>query len=339
IISIFDKINKKEVLSSEACGNQLQLFEDIPDRWDAWNIGYTGRSWKLDKARHISVGLKGPVMASIKVEKNFLGLSKARRAPTPDFPSSFFTQEIILYENIPRIDIHMKVDWWEDHVLLKVAFPVNIYNSKATYEIPYAYIQRPTTRRNNWEKARFEVPAIRWADLSEKSYGVSLLNRSKYGYDIKDNVIRLTLLRSPKWPDPMADRGQHQFSYALYPHPGDWKQADTVRRGYEFNFPLIALVVDAHSGRLSPTYSFFKATPSNIILASIKKAEDRKSLILRLYEAEGRATRSVIELSQKPKALYELDLMENRLHSLPFKNKDFSLEFGQSEIKTIELVY
>ncbi len=339
IISIFDKINKKEVLSTEACGNQLQLFEDIPDRWDAWNIGYTGRSWKLDKARHISISLKGPVMASIKVEKDFLGLSKARRAPTPDFPSSFFTQEIILYEDIPRIDINMKADWWEDHVLLKVAFPVNIYDSKATYEIPYAYIQRPTARHTDWEKARFEVPAIRWADLSEENYGVSLLNRCKYGYDIKDNVIRLTLLRSPRWPDPTADRGKHQFSYALYPHLGDWKRADTVQRGYEFNVPLMALLLDAHPGRLSPVYSFFKASPSNIILSSIKKAEDRKSLVLRLYEAEGEATTAIIELFQKPKALYELDLMENRLHSLSFKNKAFSLNFGKSEIKTIEVVY
>jgi len=339
VISIFDKINKKEILSAEACGNQLQLFEDIPDRWDAWNIGYTGRSWKLDKARQITSGLKGPVMASVRIEKDYLGFSKSRRTPTPDFPSSFFTQEIILYEDIPRIDIDMKADWWEDHILLKVAFPVNIKNGKATYEIPYAYIQRPTSRRTDWEKARFEVPAIRWADLSDEQYGVSLFNRCKYGYDIKDNVIRLTLLRSPQWPDPMADRGKHHFSYALYPHQGDWKQADTVQRGYEFNVPLMALLVDSHPGNLSPVYSFFKASPTNIILASIKKAEDRKSLVLRLYEAEGEATRALIELFRKPQAIYELDLMENRLHSLSFKNKAFSLNFGKSEIKTIEVVY
>lgn len=339
IISIFDKSEKREVLAAAACGNELQLFEDIPDRWDAWNIQYTGRSWKLDKAKSIIIAQNGPVMASLKVKKNFLGFSKARRAPTADFPSSFFSQEIILYEDIPRIDIKMKADWWEDHVLLKVAFTVDVKSDKATYEIPFAHIQRPTSRNTGWEKARFEVPAIRWADLSDGSYGVSLLNESKYGCDIKDNVLRLTLLRSPTWPDPMADRGKHRFSYALYPHKGDWRKADTVQKGYEFNCPLISFFVDSHTGELPLSYSFFKASPSNIILAAVKKAEDRKSLILRLYEAEGEATRALIELFRRPKKIYELDLMENRLRSLPSKKKSFDLNFGKSEIKTIELVY
>jgi len=278
-------------------------------------------------------------MASLKVKKNFLGLSKARRAPTADFPSSFFSQEIILYEDIPRIDIEMKADWWEDHVLLKVAFAVDVKSDKATYEIPFAHVQRPTSRNTDWEKARFEVPTIRWADLSDGDYGVSLLNESKYGCDIKDNVLRLTLLRSPTWPDPMADRGKHRFSYALYPHKGDWRKAATVQKGYEFNCPLISFFVDSHTGELPLSYSFFKASPSNIILAAVKKAEDRESLILRLYEAEGEATRALIELFRRPKKIYELDLMENRLRSLSSKENSFDLNFGKSEIKTIELVY
>ncbi|MFQ6108683.1 MAG: alpha-mannosidase [Candidatus Aminicenantales bacterium] len=339
IISLFDKQAKKEVLSSEACGNEIQLFEDRPARWDAWNIGYTGRSWKLERADNIRIRQKGPVLASLRVEKSFLGLSKARRSPTPDFPSSFFSQEIILYEDIPRIDIHMEADWWEEHTLLKVAFPVDIRSSRATYEIPFAFVQRPTSRNTPWERARFEVPAMRWADLSEESYGVSLLNESKYGCDIKDSTIRLTLLRSPTWPDPMADRGKHRFSYALFPHQGDWKKADTVRRGYEFNFPLISSLVSPHSGELPPFFSFFKTSPSNIILATVKKTEDRQSLILRLYEAEGTPTQAQITIFRRPKKVYELDLMENRLHSLPPKENVITLEFGKLEIKTIELVF
>lgn len=339
IISIFDKIEKKEVLSEEACGNELQLFEDIPDRWDAWNIGYTGRSWKLNKAKSITIGQKGPVLASLNVKKDFLGLSKARRSPTPDFPSSFFSQEIILYEDLPRIDIEMKADWWEDHILLKVAFPVDVKSNTATYEIPFAYVQRPTTRNTDWDRARFEVPAIRWADLSDGKYGVSLLNESKYGYDIKDNVMRLTLLRSPTYPDPVADRGSHRFSYALYPHREGWREADTVQKGYEFNCPLISIFVEPHPGQLPSSCSFFKASPSNIILTTLKKAEDRESHILRLYESEGVATQARIELFEKPKKIFELDLMENRLKSLPFKEDSFELSFGKSEIKTVEVVY
>ncbi|NIM58490.1 MAG: hypothetical protein GTO16_06040 [Candidatus Aminicenantes bacterium] len=339
IVSIFDKLEKQEVLAPLAQGNQLQLMEDIPDRWDAWNIGYTGRQWNLDKAESIKLEKEGPVIASFKVKKSYLGFSKAKRQPTPYFPSSFFTQEIILYEDIPRLDIEMKADWWEDHVLLKVAFPVDVESDSAIYEIPFAHVSRPTARNTDWERARFEVPAIRWADLSDGEYGVSLLNDSKYGYDIKDNVMRLTLLRSPLWPDPMADKGKHKFSYALYPHKGDWKEADTVLRGYEFNYPLQPFITDSHPGEYPPSFSFFKPSPSNIILATIKKAEDRESLILRLYESEGTETEALIEFFHRPDKIYELDLMENRLHSVPFEENSISLKFGKSEIKTLEFVY
>jgi len=275
----------------------------------------------------------------LKIKKSYLGFSKARREPTTDFPSSFFTQELILYDDIPRIDIEMKADWWEDHVLLKVAFPIDVENEKATYEIPFAFIQRPTGRNTPWERARLEVSSIRWADLSDGGYGVSLLNESKYGCDSKDNVLRLTLLRSPLWPDPMADRGKHHFSYALYPHKGNWEEADTVQRGYEFNSPLLSFFVDSHKGELPSSSFFFKASPSNIILATVKKAEDRESIILRLYEAEGKETEALLELFQEPKEVYELDLMENRLHLVSFKGKEIPLSFGKSEIITLELVF
>jgi len=339
ITSIFDKLRQRDVLAPESLGNQLQLFEDIPDRWDAWNIGYTGRQWDLDKAQSIRITNKGPVMVSLRVDKDYLGFSKARREPTTDFPSSFFTQKITLYEDIPRIDINMKADWWEDHVLLKVAFPVDVKNEKATFEIPFAFVERPTARNTPWEKARFEVSAIRWADLSDGEYGVSLLNESKYGCDIEDNVLRLTLLRSPLWPDPMADRGKHQFSYSLYPHKGDWREAHTVQRGYEFNYPLLSFFIDSHPGEFPSSSSFFKTSPPNIIIATIKKAEDRESLILRLYEAEGKSGEALLELFRKPNKVYELDLMENRLRTLSFKGKKIPLSFGKSEIKTLELVF
>lgn len=338
IISIFDKGENREVLAPSAQGNQIQLFEDIPAQWDAWNIGYTGRSWTLDKADSISVGSQGPVWASLVVKKSYLGLSKARREPTADFPSSFFTQEIILYDSLPTIEIAVKVDWWEDHVLCKVAFPVDVQSTWATYEIPFAAIERPTTRNTDWERARFEVPAIRWADLSDGSYGVSLLNESKYGYDTKDSVLRLTLLRSPLWPDPMADRGKHELAYALYPHHGDWREADTVRRGYEFNTPLHAVFTEPHPGDWPTTMSFFEADADNIVLAAVKKAEDRETLILRLYESEGRDTSTRLRLFFTPKKTVLCDLMENRKESLSFADGAIELRFKKWEVKTLEIV-
>lgn len=341
IISLFDKISNREVIAPNGQGNQLQLFEDKPSQWDAWNIGYTGRSWKLDNCDQIQIGEKGPVLVSIKVKKSFLGLSKARSEPTSEFPSSFFSQEIMLYRDLPRIDINMEADWWEDHVLLKVAFPVDVQSENAVYEIPFASVQRPTSRNTPWEKARFEVPAIRWADLSDGNYGVSLINNCKYGYDIEKNIIRLTLLRSPRWPDPLADRGKHIFSYSLYPHRGDWKESEVVRRAYEFNSPLLAVFLEEKDikGELPPSASFFSVQPENIVLVSIKKAEDRESLILRLYESQGRPVQANMQFHNIPALIFETDLMESRKNELFLENNMLKLDFGSYEIKTIELVF
>ena len=146
------------------------------------------------------------------------------------------------------IDIDNEIDWHESHVLLKAAFPLAASGPFATYEIPYGTIERPTTRNNSWEKAQFEVEAIRWADLGDGKHGLSVLNQTKYGYDAVGNTLRLTLLRSPKWPDPDADMGHHHFHYALYPHAGTWKDALTVRHGYEYNYPLTAVVTTAPCG-------------------------------------------------------------------------------------------
>jgi len=336
---LYDKANRRDVLAPGTEGNRLQLLEDIPDRWDAWNIKYTGREWSLDEARGVRIGRRGPVQVSIIVDKDFLGLSKARREPTTDFPSSFFRQEIILTAGVPRVDIIMKADWWEDHVLLKAAFPVAVSSREAFYEIPYAYIARPTSRATDRERARFEVPALRWADLSDGAYGVSLLNESKYGHDIEGGVMRLTLLRSPLDPDPMADRGRHEFSYALYPHSGTWREADTVRRGHEFNTPLLARLLDRRAGEWPASYSFFGAEPSHIVLAAVKKAEDRDSLVLRLYEAEGTAARARLRFFRAPKEAHLVDLMENRLGRLPLEGAALELDFGRSEIKSVELVF
>jgi len=341
IVSLYDKVNKREVLPAGARANSLQLLEDIPEEYDAWNIGYTGRSWTIDKADSVELASSGPVKAVLRVKKSFLGLAKARREPGSDFPSSFFTQDIVLWNGLPRVDVEMSADWWEDHVLLKAAFPVGVQNTQAAYEIPCAYIYRPTGRATDWEKARYEVPALRWGDLSEDGYGVSLINENKYGYDVEGNVMRLTLLRSPLDPDPMADKGKHRFSYSLYPHPGTWREADTVRKGYEFNTPLLARFTEAHGGELPAAFSFFQADPSNIVLAAIKKAEDRESLVLRLYEAEGSPVDARLSFFRAPKEAFELDLMENRLKPIALDPKaaGMGLKFGKSEIKTIELVF
>jgi alpha-mannosidase len=198
------------------------------------------------------------------------------------------------------VDVENDIDWHETHILLKAAFPVAATDPFATYEIPYGTIERPTTRDNSWEKAQFEVPAQYWADLGNGKHGLSVINDSKFGYDAVGNLLRLTLLRSPTWPDPEADRGHHHFHYALYPHDGTWKDALTVRHGFEYNYPLTAVVTTAHAGTLPTEHSFASVAPENVVLTAVKKAEDAKGLIFRAYEWAGRD--STVEFHVPPGA-------------------------------------
>jgi alpha-mannosidase len=271
-----------DALLPAACGNQLQFFKDLPKQYDAWNIDPgtldvpPATIAKADSVEEIDADTPNP---AVRV--------------TYHWQSSRFVQTIRLEGDI--VDIDNDIDWHESHVLLKAAFPLAVKSDFATYEIPYGTIERPTTRNNSWDKAQFEVPALRWADLSGagadgKVHGLSVLNEDKYGYDAAGNVLRLTLLRSPKWPDAEADMGHQHFHYALYPHAGTWKDADTMRRGWEYDYPLQAVVTTAHPGTLPAEFSFALVEPRNVILTTVKKAEDANALIFRAYEWAGKET-------------------------------------------------
>lgn len=161
---------------------------------------------------------------------------------------SEITQDMILHHHNPRIDFQTHVSWNEAHKLLKVGFPIDVVTDKATYEIPFGALERPTHRNTSWEQAQYEVCGHRFADVSERGYGVSLLNDCKYGYDIQGSTIRLSLLRAPKWPDATADLGEHDFTYSLYPHRGDWREAHTVRRAAELNHELYTFAASSTQG-------------------------------------------------------------------------------------------
>jgi alpha-mannosidase len=277
ITSLYDKRTNFETLAPEACGNQLQTFKDLPKDYDAWNIdpGTLDNFVPINKADSVELVEKGPMRAAIRVIRTW--------------QSSKFVQDITLSAGTDQVNVVNDIDWHETHVLLKAAFPLAATSIKATYEVPYGSIQRITSRNNSWEQAQFEVPALRWADLGDAQHGFSLLNESKYGYDDKDNVLRISLLRSPTWPDPDADRGHHHFSYALYPHGGDWRQAMTVRHGYEYNYKLEAMQVAAHTGSMPAKYSYVTVKPENVVLTALKKAEDDNGLIFRVYEWAGKS--------------------------------------------------
>ena len=287
IASLFEKKSNFEALASGACGNQLQFFKDNPKDYDAWNIDPGTLDVAPTTIEHAdSVELLKTAEPTIRVTSHW-GQSK-------------FVQTIGLSADGDEVNVDNQFDWHESHILLKAAFALAASGPFATYEIPYGTIDRPTTRNNSWEKAQFEVPAMRWADLGDGQHGFSLINNTKYGYDAVGNLLRLTLLRSAKWPDPEADMGHHHFHYALYPHAGTWKAAMTERHGYEYNYPLTAQATTAHPGTLPATHSFASVAPENVVLTAVKKAEDANGLIFRVFEWAGKD--ATVELHVPPGA-------------------------------------
>ncbi|MGB2868888.1 MAG: glycoside hydrolase family 38 C-terminal domain-containing protein [Bacteroidota bacterium] len=334
--SVVDKRTNREILSGQ--GNELLLLEDKPTAWDAWNVGLTGVAFP-SRFRKIEIAENGPVCVVLRLSRDYLKPGTKKEFPTEDFPTSFFTQDIVLYKGVDRIDFKTNVDWWEDKTFLKVAFPVAVTDTVATYEIPYGTVERSTQLRDSWEKAKVEVPAGRWADLSAGGYGVSLLNKSKYGYDIKGNTIRLSLLRSPKWPDPTADRGKHSIEYSLYPHEGSWQKANTVRRGYELNEPLLVTTTDAHKGKLPEGFSFFKLEPSNLVLTTVKKAEEGNAWIVEWYDASGKASTATLTVPRKPAKVQLSNFLEDARGPVGFKENVITVETKANSVVTVRVEY
>jgi len=274
ITSIIDKATHYDWIADRKCGNELQFFKDTPKDYDAWNVDpgtLDAKPAVIERADSVEFVSNGRAVKIVRHWQN-----------------SKFIQTISLPEGKDYIDIENDIDWHERHILLKAAVPLAASGPFATYEIPYGSIERATTRENSWEKAQFEVPAMRWADLGDGKHGLSILNQTKYGYDAVGNVLRISLLRGPTWPDAEADQGHHHFHYALYPHAGTWKDALTVRHGWEYDYPLTAVVTTAHAGSLPAEHSFASVGPENVVLTAVKKAEDAKGLIFRVYEWAGK---------------------------------------------------
>lgn len=335
---LLDKKNQRPVLAGP--GNELQLFKDVPAQWDAWEIAISDRYPLTYRGSRIVE--TGPVRTVLRTEHDFLKPGVVKEYPTPNNPNSYFIQDIILYEDLERIDFVTHADWWEDHVALKVAFAVAAQDSQATFEIPFGTIRRPTNRESSWQKARHEVNMQKWCDLSDADgdYGISLLNRSKYGGDIEKNMMRLSLLRSPLWPDPLADRGKHRIEYALYPHTGGWEQAGTMRKGYDYNYPLISRWITRSDATLPARHSFIQVDARNVILHTIKTAEASDSdniWILRLFESEGMTTPATITLPAAIKKAVLSDFMEKDGKAMEVDGASLHVTVPAHRIMTIKV--
>jgi alpha-mannosidase len=330
LCSVFDKIHNKEILNKDG-GNQLQAFRDSDQYWDAWNIDPNYAQHPLPPAQLKSIQWleRGSVQTRVRVLRQ-LGKSE-------------FCQDYILQAGSPMLKIATTVDWQERQVLVKATFPLNLEADFVTYEIPCGAIQRPTQPKTPADQAKWEVPALRWADLSANGYGVSLLNDCKYGYDSQLNQLRLTLLRSSSWPDPEADRGFHQFTYALYPHSGSWQQAQTVRRGYELNLPLQVMLLPAipssTSSCLPAVGRLLDLSAENLILMAFKQSEDDlQQWILRCYECYGETANLELQSDLGLRLAHSVDLLERAVNLPNIPHDEQSVKIKPWKIASFTVV-
>jgi alpha-mannosidase len=335
ITRIYDKRQQQEVLVPGAIGNQFQAFEDRPRVPDAWDIDiyYDDRLWTATPARSVQVIEAGPLRAVLEIRRCIL--------------NSDIVQRISLAHNSPRLDFDTMVDWRERHVMLKVAFPVEVLSPVATYEIQWGNVERPTHRNTSWDWARFETCAHKWMDLSEGGYGVSLLNDCKYGHDVHDNVLRLTLLRSPTEPDPQADMGRHRFVYSLLPHEGTWDE-QTIAQAYALNDPL--RIWTPHSAdlqspapELPPSHDlrplpFLSVDRRNVVIETVKQAEDGRGLIVRLYESQRQRGTFTLTAGFPLTAAWRTNLLEEDQEPLTPAGSCLRLAIRPYQILTLRLL-
>jgi len=327
ITRIFDKYANRDVLAPNTVANQFQAFEDRPKSWDAWDVDifYDDKMWLAEPATSIEMIENGELRQTLEIQRSIL--------------NSTYTQRISLNHNSLRLDFDTHIDWNERHIMLKVAFPVDVLSPQATYEIQWGNVQRPTHRNTSWDWARFETCAHKWVDLSEGDYGVSLLNDCKYGHDIQNNVMRITLLRSPTMPDPMADFGEHHFKYSLYPHTGIWDEA-TQREVYLLNDPIICYKSkDQKSGKLvSSLKSLISTSSLSVIVETIKLAEDGNGMIIRLYESQRNRGPVQLKVGFAVKSAWETNLLEENESELSLENDTIHLMLRPYQILTLRLI-
>ncbi|OKP84938.1 alpha-mannosidase [Paenibacillus sp. P32E] len=323
ITSLFDKAAEREVVQQGGRANQFHFFHDRPTLWDAWDIDSRYEAQPAGEAE--------------LVEKYVLHSGQVRDVLRFRWTlgQSQITQDLILYAHDRRIDFKTHVDWKEAHKLLKVGFPVDVVADKATYEIPFGALERPTHRNTSWEQAQYEVCGHRFVDVSEHGYGVSLLNDCKYGYDIQGSTIRLSLLRAPQWPDATADLGVHDFTYSLYPHPGDWRSAHTLRKAAELNHEVQVTAAEGDQGSIPSTGSFIRFSGQHVVLDTVKPSEDGQGCVLRFYESAGGRETVTLGWNQPFSEVYRSNALEEKLEPVAHHQGEFELHFAPFEIQTI----
>jgi len=319
--SIFDKEQNRDVIAENQIGNDLTVYEDGGDAWD-FPVDYRQNIAGHFELKNATCIIDGPN-----------AIMRQERA----FGKSIMTQDIILVSGSRRLDFVTHVDWKEDDKMLRTAFPVDIHATEYTSEIQFGHVKRPTHSNTQWEFRQFENAAHKWVDISQPDYGVALMNDCKYGYYVKGNVLDINLLRSPNWPDPTADRTEHNFTYSLFPHSGNHIQGDVVKNAYELNVPLNVCSIESQKGELSPHWSFLSVDCNNVVISTVKKAEDGKGTIIRLYEAFGQKNQATLTFGLNVKKVVLTNLMEEEIEDLTVESNTVTFLFKPFEIQTIRI--
>jgi alpha-mannosidase len=319
IVSVWDHEAGREVVAEGAVANLLQLHEDNPKAFDAWDVDreYLDDFADLVELESMEVAERHPLRGAIRLTRRF--------------GRSSLTQLVRLRAGSRRVDFVTEVDWQERHRFLKVAFPVAIRSARATFEIQHGHIERPTVANTTWDEARFEVCAHRWAELSEPGYGVALLNDCKYGYDVRGHTLRLSLLRGPGYPDPEADRGRHRFTYSLLPHPGDLRaEGRVIEEAEALNLP-----VTVRPGRAPAPGAVVSVAGGGVSVEAVKWADDRGGVIVRICEVHGGRRRIAVSLNRPWARVSRTDILEQASTELDPEGRRVALEIKPFELVTL----
>ena len=324
IRSILDKRNGREAVTPGQLANRLVAFRDMPAQYDAWDIdeSFEDQSWDIDDLESVEIVETGPYRAALRFVWGY--------------EQSKIVQIVSLEAGAATIEIDTFIDWHESHTLVKAAFPIHVFAAETTAEIQFGHVRRPTHRNTSWDQARFETVMHRWVDMSEPDFGVALLNDCKYGYDAKEGVVRLTLLRSPTYPWAEADQGEHRFRYAIHVHHGLFAGEGVPAVAESFNAPL-RLHTGSGEGLSQKAVSLLGLEGSGVAVESVKKAESNGDLIVRLWETHGRRASVRLVLPANVTGASEVDLLERDARPIVSVGRELALDFAPFEIRSLRL--
>ncbi len=321
IASLFDKDNGREVVKPGQKLNLMRMYEDKPMNYDNWDIDiyHTEKYWDVTDVQSMKWIDVGAVRATLEIERKV--------------SNSTIRQKIHFYAGSRRIDFETWADWKDHQHLLRAHFPVDIHSDEATFEVQFGNLKRKVHTNTSWDWARFESCAQKWMDFSEGHYGVSLLNDCKYGHSVKDGVLGLTLIKSGIVPNPVTDQEEHVFTYALFPHAEGWQQAGTVQEAYRLNQPAIA----AKGGNAGESFSLLSVNKPNVIVETVKQAEDGDGWIVRMYECDNAKTPVTLTWNGQIASVEECNCVEETVEPLCADGGKISFIIKPLEIKTLRI--